>query len=531
MEKKNIYLDFDLQFKEIKELNPSFDIAKIAVAYHGKNRNHSIITKEVFENAKDSLYNIPVVGRYVPEENDFGGHDIMIVEDNGETTVEAATVPFGVVPESADIYWETVKEDDGTEREYLITDCVIWKRSYGYNRLMSQDKWSQSMEVTVNDFDIDEEDYMVIKDMTFCALCILGNNVEPCFESASIQFSITPDNEEFKQNFSSMLCELKEIATKGLKDVFEVNKEEGGKRELDNEKLNYDGETAETTEEETQGGETGGESNDLATTPGETSGSNDDNGSGDDSGDDDSSDSGDDSSDDGSSGLTVGADDVPPKKRLNNELEENFSTTYNELRRSLEKAVSSLYVCETVGDEIVSETVFYLCDFDDEYVYATKVTFTADGIKEGNIRARYTKSEGEIEISAIEDMFVKWLTNEEVSALEEMREEVSALRKFKAERLAGDHKNAVDLFVSESFADIAETEEFAALGDSIYTLSGEELSEKLFAIRGRHASFNLIKPNSKASTINEATKIPVETKKSKKSSNRYGNLFDIYAKK
>ena len=49
MDRKNIYLDFDLRFQEIKELNPSFDIAKIAVAYHGRNRNRSFISKEVFE--------------------------------------------------------------------------------------------------------------------------------------------------------------------------------------------------------------------------------------------------------------------------------------------------------------------------------------------------------------------------------------------------------------------------------------------------------------------------------------------------
>ena len=80
MEKKSLSLAFDLRFQKIQEINPSFDLAKIAVAYHGKNRNHSIIKKEVFEAAKESLFNIPVVGRFTGD--DFGGHDITIAETN-----------------------------------------------------------------------------------------------------------------------------------------------------------------------------------------------------------------------------------------------------------------------------------------------------------------------------------------------------------------------------------------------------------------------------------------------------------------
>ena len=528
MDKKNIYLDFDLRFQEIKELNPSFDVAKIAVAYHGLNRNHSDIPKEVFENAAPSLFNIPVVGRYIPEDNDFGGHDIIVTEENGNQTIEVATVPFGVVPESANISWETITEDDGTEREYLMTDCVIWKRSYGYKKLVSQSRWSQSMEITVNDFDLGEDNTMIIKDFTFCALCILGNDIEPCFESANIQFSATPDNEEFKKNFSAMLSELKELATQDLKDAFEISTEGGGLG-LDNEVTKFDGEETETTPEETNGETTGTEGDDNSGITGnETTGSDDNSGSGETTGSDDNG-SGGTSGGSDDSGATepdtstvpaIGADDAPPKKkRVENSLDtEDFSKTYGELREMLDGAVCQL---------CAENELRYMCDFDDNYVYMEVINFTETGMNRKYSRAKYSNTDGTISLFAEEEMFIKWLTADELAKVEAERNELNALRDFKADRLEELHREEVDAFVAENFNDVAETEEFTALGDKVYELEREALTEKLYAIRGKHAVFSLAKKENK----DEATKIPVESgKKSKNEAGRYGNLFATYAK-
>ncbi|MBO7461970.1 MAG: hypothetical protein J6T96_05190 [Bacteroidales bacterium] len=403
------------------------------------------------------------------------------------------------------------------------------------------------MEITVNDYDVSDDGFMVVKDMTFCALCILGNGVEPCFESANIQFSITPENEEFKKNFSAMLSELKELASQDLKKVFEIETEEGGEMKLDKEMLTYDGE--ETTEETTTGEETTGTEGETTGTGTESEGETTSTESGTTgteggttgteggSGSEGASGSGDTSGSSGTSdetpAATVGADDVPTtRKKRPDEFVLEYSKTYNELRDALCTAVRGMCEIETLGDTVVSETDYYLCDFDDEYVYAEYCTYSAEGRKGGYIRARYAKVEDNIEISTPEEMFVKWLTGEEVLALEKSREELTALREFKAERLAGDHKNEVDKYIAENFCDINATEEFIALGEEIYSLDSEQLTEKLFAIRGRHASFNPIKPDSKASDKNEAIKIPVDTnKKSSKNEGRYGSLFETYAKK
>ena len=78
--------------REISDINPSFALAKVAIAYAGRNRNYTSISKEVFEKAIPSLFNCPLVGRYDPELDDFGSHDIRIVQtDDGGFEIVATT--------------------------------------------------------------------------------------------------------------------------------------------------------------------------------------------------------------------------------------------------------------------------------------------------------------------------------------------------------------------------------------------------------------------------------------------------------
>lgn len=500
MDKKNISLDFEIRFQKVQDLNPSFDLARVAVAYHGLNRNHSIISKEVFEKSKESMYNIPVVGRYIPESDDFGSHDVQVVEIDGKQSVEAATVPFGVVPESAVIEWEVIEEDDGTKREYLITDCLIWKRSYGYQKLISQDKWSQSMEITVNDCTFDESGIMTITDMTFNALCILGNSVEPCFESANIQFSMTPEDEEFKNNFSLMLSELKELTVQNFSS--DENTKEGGCDELNEEVKEFEEiESEEIVEaeivEESPEEYTKDETKDMDPDEKEDDEEDDDYACGD-------------------------KDDEKEKKcALNSE----FSKTYNEVREVLCNAVCSLYSSVEENGVVVGETYYYLSDFDDKYVYVNSCTYTESGHEESAARIPYSITDSNCDLGSPETMIVKWLTLEENEIIEAERQELSVLRQFKAEKIAEEHKNEVNEFINKEFADVVETEEFTNLGESVYDLDRDTLTEKLYAIRGRHAVYCMKEPE--AAEVEEF-KIPVDTKK-KEINNKYGNLFETYA--
>lgn len=524
MDKKNINLDFEIRFQKVQELNPSFDLARVAVAYHGLNRNHSIISKDVFENAKQSMYNIPVVGRYIPETDDFGSHDIQVIENDDGLSIEAATVPFGVVPESAVIGWDIIEEDDGTKREYLTTDCLIWKRSYGYKRLVSQDKWSQSMEITVNDCEFDNNDIMVIKDMTFNALCILGNDVEPCFESANIQFSVSPTNEEFKNNFSLMLGELKELTAEMSKEN-DKNIKEGGCNELDAEVIEFENVESEAPVEETvysediveqeESFEDNAEEESEVVEPAEDVVDNT-------------------SSEEGYTKDET-KDDYDPDENDEEEdedkytLNSEFSRTYNEMRDTLCEALNKLSGADIdpITGNVVGETCYYLSDFDDEYIYATVCKYTADSYYEECARIAYKLANDVCNLCEPEQMFVRWLTAAENEAIEMERNELLALREYKCEEEEKKHRFEIDEFVNKEFADIIETAEYSELGESIYSMEKDILTEKLYAIRGKHATYSYSLDEKEVSETEEF-KIPVSSKTSDKPS-RYGSLFATYA--
>lgn len=477
MDKKSLSLAFDLRFQKIQEINPSFDLAKIAVAYHGKNRNCSIIKKEVFEAAKESLFNIPVVGRFTGD--DFGGHDVTIAETNDGLKIEVATVPFGVVHESAKVEWEMIEEESGEEREYLTTECLIWKRSIGYDKLIEGEKWNQSMEITINDFEFsDDSEYLVIKDMTFNALCILGTGVEPCFESASIQFSLDSDANGLSKDFTAMLQDFKELSFEMSDDDPKKKKDKKGKpssNPTSDPDSDYDPPAIPEEEEE---GEGEGEGSDPEPPEGGESG---------------------------------GGDPDP--------VSGDSSKNGEEMRDAITQAIETHSYSDDTG-----EHTYYAMSFDDNYAYAEVYNCTGEDFSAKYVRFNYLQAGDSIDLTDETDVYANW-SNE--YNLGELVSELESLREFKNERMFSDYKEKIDKYVSENFSDVIETEEFEALGNSIYEVEQEELSEKLYAIRGKHAKYSS-KPTL---APKEGIKIPIKGNKGEPANSRYGSLFTTYGKK
>lgn len=177
--------------------------------YTGKNRNMSTITKGAVEKALPTLANIPIVGEFSVDKNDFKGHGGKIDVNNDYRYIHT-TKPYGVVPESATTQWVQVQGADGQTREYLEIDgCYLWTGRYEEAESIVQNGKSQSMEIEVTDgsWDSYEESYM-INDFIFSALCILGDDTEPAFEDAKIT-AYSLDKDVFKQEFTEMMDELK----------------------------------------------------------------------------------------------------------------------------------------------------------------------------------------------------------------------------------------------------------------------------------------------------------------------------------
>lgn len=236
-------LKFNSIVKDVKKINPLFSSATVYTLYSGVNRNNSHMSKSVIENSLNSIFNIPIIGEFLEGKNNFGGHGGKLEITDTDVKYVSTTKPYGVVPESANIYWEDVTEKDGSVNEYLVVEGVyLWTGRYPeLSVILEQGRMNHSMEIEVNNGAfaiIDNQEVFEIKDFTFSGLCILGidkgdnpdDHVEPCFESSSIIVNYSLDKDKFKKEYSQMLAELK----------FSVIDSKGGNENLEKEKQEFE---------------------------------------------------------------------------------------------------------------------------------------------------------------------------------------------------------------------------------------------------------------------------------------------------
>lgn len=210
-----------INFEITESLSPLFSKARVTVMYHGENPNRSSFSKWDVEKAVPSLKNIPIVGYFSEEDENFGGHERSLVVKDDKIVVKTKTVPIGVVPESAVFSWENIVDKDGIRREYLVIDnALIWNRDEKLVSALSTDDFGQSMEITVNEYyTLDGIDY--ITDFYFTALCVLGIDkngagyVRPAFDDAKVQTYSKDDSltESMQNMFKDLKFALNEIET------------------------------------------------------------------------------------------------------------------------------------------------------------------------------------------------------------------------------------------------------------------------------------------------------------------------------
>lgn len=232
---KKMSLNIDFQFMKDKlsfMKNTSFHEAIVTIMAVGENDNATFFTKESVEKALWSIKNIPLVGLFKEDENNFGGHEPVYEVRDGVMDMHFNTTPFGVVHESAKQWFEMI-EENGIRKEYLVSECLLWKRQKGYELLKEKGQFSVSMEIEVTDGLYNEYTQVYeINDFIFTAIAILGDGVQPCFNSASVKlFSKDLDYKDMMadvEQFSKDLLKFeKEGETMGKMDkVKEVVTEE-----------------------------------------------------------------------------------------------------------------------------------------------------------------------------------------------------------------------------------------------------------------------------------------------------------------
>ena len=228
------------------DINPLMSKCDVKVLYIGQNRNRSSITKQVATEMSKTLRGCPIVGYYIEKKEDFGDHGDQVIIDGEGIKFNKLTKPYGFVAPDARVWFQFFEDQDEfgntCVREYLMTEGYLWTGQFEECQRVLENSNPQSMELdektlkgywsTDNNKGVD---FFIINDAVFSKLCILGDDVEPCFEGANVsapnlssQFS---KDDEFTKSLFTMMSELK----------FALNNSEGGKpmhneiqNELDN---------------------------------------------------------------------------------------------------------------------------------------------------------------------------------------------------------------------------------------------------------------------------------------------------------
>lgn len=214
----NVHPSLKVKFnKDFQNINNSEFVQGTAlIAYPGDNRNNSDITELAFNNAMHSLSLIPVVGHWLPEKQNFGGHDITIEWNGNQLVLKDNTVPYGVVKENHNAEWIDI-EENGITHKYLKADVVLWYGRYQEQvQKIIDDGINQSMEINVKSYSSKTNGNIQIDSFEYSALCLLGKdideygnkgeeNIEPCFESASITIDKFSVNEQFQEQFNQLI--------------------------------------------------------------------------------------------------------------------------------------------------------------------------------------------------------------------------------------------------------------------------------------------------------------------------------------
>ena len=259
------------------DINPLMSKCEIKVLYVGENRNRSYISKEVATEMAKTLRGAPIVGYYKENKEDFADHGEQMVWDDEGIHFNCLTKPYGFVAPDAKVWFQKFNDSDDfgntIQREYLMTTGYLWTGQFEEVQSVIDEGKPQSMELEEKSLDghwatniKNDIEFFIINDAIFTKLCILGDEIEPCFEGASVTKPIVSSNftkvvdDNFKQTLFSMINDLRD-ALKGGNEMAQEEK-------LPVEEFTAEAETAEQDTVETSEPVVSEES--LETTPEET---------------------------------------------------------------------------------------------------------------------------------------------------------------------------------------------------------------------------------------------------------------------
>lgn len=212
------------------DINPLMSKCEIKVLYVGANRNMTFITEEVATEIGKTLRGAPIVGYYRENKEDFTDHGEKVIIDDEGIKFQCQTVPYGFVAPDAKVWFQNFEDFDAmgnkVVHKYLMTTGYLWTEQFPESSLPVEEGRPQSMEFQKEsvqgqwEYNYDKEmDFFIINDAIIQKICILGDDVEPCFEGASVT---APDvstkftlDDNFRHTLYSMMQDLKSALNGG----------------------------------------------------------------------------------------------------------------------------------------------------------------------------------------------------------------------------------------------------------------------------------------------------------------------------
>ena len=224
----------DVKMGCFEKVNDEFTKCTISVNSCDQIANGTKFREEAVENARPTLAYAPVIG-YLKDDGTMGGHGIeyKITEDGFEEVIK--TVPFGVVIKGTD-RWQMMTKPNGEQEKYMVVDCYLWNRYEKAINIVKENRCGQSMEVNINDYEYTDS-YLDIKDFSYSALCILGEDVTPAFNLAKIRTSDKFSKDEIKSCYSEMMEALDNFLN--FKGGENMNEEDYKKKKCEDEDEDY----------------------------------------------------------------------------------------------------------------------------------------------------------------------------------------------------------------------------------------------------------------------------------------------------
>lgn len=489
------------------------------------NVNGSNIESSVMEAALPSFSNRPILGyihKVTTDENpegqwEFYSHN-MHEDENGDVVYDE--YPIGIIPESCNAQ---LVYDEEKKKTYCEVDGYIFEEySKAAEILQREEECSVSVELSIRELSYDaKQKFLNIEDFWFSGVTILGktpqgNEVKPGMTGSNIKLAdFSSKNNSLFEDYESKMVELQarienlETACFNKEQNYSVrtlSKEGGNKENMTKfeellakynktaEDVTFDYSELSDEELEAKFAEVFGEDN---------------NADGDNSGDDTTNEPSNDNEGDGENPTepegTTDGDNEGEGQNFEN-MTKTFEISHDDIRYALYNLLSSYE------------------DADNEWYYITGVYdsyFVYESWDGGKIYGqKYTKDNDNVSFDGERyNLHKEYLTDSEYTEIQDMRSNyssvVSELNSYKEKELDEKKEN---LFNSEDYNGIKNTEDFAELKKHSKEYSLDELSEKLDKIISKSVkngtfSFSNNEHEKKLTHVNFAQKLVDEKPK------------------